>query len=191
MPCLAISSLRSYNTDDMYLTTHASVGILISQSIDRPLYVFLLSVLSHFLLDFIPHGDEHMGEWVRRRKKNAFYFAILDVGLLALMVTFLYSTSSLPQMALISAGIIGAVLPDLLSNVFPVIHHYTNWFFLVRYIHRTIDRLQFKHLWRLHDWFHTLSHNTTNRELTFTQGIAMQIAITVIAVVVAVQLYNQ
>lgn len=172
----------------MYLTPHASVGILISQTIDKPLPVFLLAALSHFLLDFIPHGDEDLGRWARVRPKNALLISVIDMGLLALMLILLYSTQSLPEMALISAGVLGAVVPDLLSNVFPIIHHYTNWLFVVRLIHGSLDKLQFKHLMRLHDWLHRLSHNTTNAHMTVKQGIIFQSALVIVAVAIALQL---
>ncbi len=172
----------------MYLTTHAAVGVLISQTVDRPLWVFVLSVLSHFVLDFIPHGDENIGHWVREKKKNALLIGIIDVGLLSLMLIFLYSTQSLPQMAPISAGVIGAVVPDLLSNIFPVIHHYTSWFFLVRLIHGAVNKMRVRHLVRLHDWFHRLTHNATNAHLTIKQGILLQTAIVIIAVTIALNL---
>lgn len=173
----------------MYLSTHAAVGVLVSQSVDRPLYVFLLSVLSHFVLDFIPHGDEDIGRWAREKPKNALLLGFADVGILSLMIVVLYATQSLPEMALISAGIIGAVVPDLLSNIFPIIHHYTSWFFVERFIHRALDRLQFGHLWRLHDWFHRLTHNTTKQHLTIKQGLVLQGAIFLIAVALAIGLY--
>lgn len=173
----------------MYLTPHASVGILISQTVDKPLPVFLLATLSHFVLDFIPHGDEDMGRWARERPKNAVLLSIIDVGLLGLMLVVLYTTQSLPQMALISAGVLGAVVPDLLSNVFPIIHHYTNWLFIVRLVHGSLDKLQFKHLVRLHDWFHRLAHNTTNAHMTVKQGIIFQSALVIVAVTIALQIH--
>ncbi|MFH1171945.1 MAG: hypothetical protein V1778_05430 [bacterium] len=173
----------------MYLTTHASVGVLISQTIDKPLPVLLLAVLSHFVLDFTPHGDEAVGDWVRKRPRNAFVMSGIDTGLLVIMLVILYSTQSLPQMALISAGVLGAVLPDLLSNVFPVLHQYTNWFFLVRLIHTGFDKLQFKQLVRIHDWFHRVTHNMTKAHLSIKQGIILQSIIVIVAVTVAIQIH--
>jgi hypothetical protein len=162
----------------MYLTTHATVGILVSQTVDRPVWVFLLSMLSHFILDFIPHGDETIGEWIRKRKRNAFLLGALDTGLLTVIVLILAQTQNLPEFAIMTAGILGAILPDLLSNIFPFIHEYTNWFFLERLIHRTLDKMQFRHLWRFHNWFHRITHNSTRLRLTIKQGLILQSIVT-------------
>ena len=44
----------------MFLTTHAAAGIAISHYVHNPWAVFALSFASHFVLDFIPHGDENL-----------------------------------------------------------------------------------------------------------------------------------
>lgn len=169
----------------MYLTTHAAVGILISQAVDRPLWVFLLSLLSHFVLDFIPHGDEDMGAWVRKKPVNAVLLALVDLGILTLLLGGLYASQNLPQMARISAGVIGAVLPDFISSIFPVIHHYANWLFAVRLLHRLQYRLGLIPLWRGHDWFHRLTHGTIRTKISFKRGLILQVVIVLGALAIA------
>jgi len=172
----------------MYLTTHATVGVLISQATDRPLWAFLFSLLLHFVLDFVPHGDESLGVWARKRVRNMMLIGFTDIGLLTLFLVYLYTTQDLPRVAIITAGVFGAVLPDLLSNIFPIIHHYTNWFFLVRFIHGILDKSRFRLLVRLHDWFHRVTHNTTNAHLSVKQGIVLQVFIVIITVTVIAQI---
>jgi len=165
----------------MYLTTHAAVGVLISQSVERPLWVFLFSFLSHFVLDFIPHGDEDVGTWIQKRPRNAFVVGLLDLGLLTMFLSILYATKDLPQMALISAGVIGAVLPDFLTNIFPLLHERMSWMAVVRLVYHTQRRLGLRTIWRGHDWFHRLSHTASHRRITIKQGLVMQIVILVVA----------
>ncbi|MBI4414925.1 MAG: hypothetical protein HY566_01660 [Candidatus Kerfeldbacteria bacterium] len=164
----------------MYLTTHAAVGILISQAVNRPIEAFVLSFVSHFVLDFVPHGDENVGGWVRKSPKNAFLIAMIDILLIFGFLFALYATQNLPVMARISAGIIGAVLPDFLSSVFPVIHYYTSWLVIVRIIHRMQYKLGLIPIWRGHDWIHKLTHRVIPSRVSFRTGLIYQ-AVLVIA----------
>ncbi len=177
-----------YYGEAMYLTTHAAVGVLISQSVKSPLWAFVLSFLSHFALDMIPHGDEDVGTWARKKPINALFIALIDVGLLTAMLGSLYAARDLPQMAIISAGVIGSVLPDFLSNIFPIIHHYTSWLFIVRLIHRLQYRLGLISIWRGHDWFHRLTHGTIRTHMRLRTGIMMQVAIVAVCLVVGLGL---
>lgn len=173
----------------MYLTTHAAVGILISQSVHTPLEAFGLSFASHFVLDMIPHGDENVETWAREKGKRAVFVAAIDVGMLSVFLASLYATHNLTKIALIQAGIIGAILPDLIAIVFPVIHHYTSWFFLVRLINKIQHWLQIHQLWRGHNWVHHLTHRVIHKHISLTKGIIMQLIIVVAALIAAAKLY--
>lgn len=179
----------------MYLTTHAAVGVLISQATSRPLWAFLFSLLSHLLLDFIPHGDDlgegekDMVKWVPKKLKLSVLIALIDLVLLIVMLVTLYATESLPRMDIISAGIIGAVLPDFISNVFPLLHYYTNWLAIVRLFHWLQRKFGMGRVWRLHNWFHRKSHNAIHWQLSIRQGIVLQSLIIVVVLIVAFR-YN-
>ena len=173
----------------MYLTTHAAVGVLISQSVSTPLAAFGLSFASHFVLDVIPHGDENVETWAREKGKRALLVATVDVGLLAAFVLSLYATNNLPKIAVTQAGIFGAVVPDLIAIVFPVIHQYTNWFFLVRATDRIQHWLQLHHLWHGHNALHHFTHRLIHKHISLRKGIAMQMIIVIMALVLAAQLY--
>lgn len=175
----------------MYLTTHAAVGVLIGQSVDRPLWAFLWSLLSHLILDFIPHGDD-MGDgekdtvkWVPKKLKLSVLVSLVDLSLLTAMLIILYASKSLPRTDIISAAIIGSVLPDIISNVFPVLHYYTSWLAVVRLARWVQRRPGVHHLWRTHDWFHRKSHYALHWKLTVKQGILLQSIITIAALVIA------
>ena len=42
----------------MTLTTHAAAGIVVAYWTGDPMLGFFAAILSHFILDMIPHGDE-------------------------------------------------------------------------------------------------------------------------------------
>lgn len=44
----------------MFLIVHTVASTAISQQTANPMLVFLFSFFSHFVLDFIPHGDEKL-----------------------------------------------------------------------------------------------------------------------------------
>lgn len=173
----------------MYLTTHAAVGILISQGVQSPLAAFGLSFASHFVLDVIPHGDENVETWAREKGKRALLVASIDVGLLSLFVISLYATNNLSKIAVTQAGIFGAVLPDLIAIVFPVLHQFTNWFFLVRATDKIQHWLQLHRLWRGHNMLHHFTHRIIHKHISLTKGIIMQTIIAVAALVLAAKLY--
>lgn len=173
----------------MYLTTHAAVGVLISQSLHDPLTAFGFSFASHFALDMIPHGDEHVEMWARKKGKYALLVGAVDVGLLFLFLASLYATHNLSQIALLQAGILGAILPDLIAIVFPVIHQYTNWFFLVRMLDKLQHWLQLHHLWRGHNWLHHVTHRVIHKHISLTKGLVLQCGIVITALVLAARLY--
>lgn len=173
----------------MYLTTHAAVGILISQSVQSPLAAFGLSFASHFVLDIIPHGDENVETWAREKGKRAVFVAAVDVGLLSVFLASLYATHNLTKIALIQAGIIGAILPDLIAIVFPVLHQYTSWFFLVRLINRLQHWVQLHQVWRGHNWFHHFTHRVIHKHISLTKGIIIQVVIVLASLILAAKLY--
>lgn len=171
----------------MYLTTHAAVGVLIAEAVKNPTEAFFLAFASHFVLDVIPHGDEHVEEWARKKSRYAMVVAFLDIGLLTAFLASLYATNNLPRMALISAGVIGSVLPDLLSIVFPVIHHYTSWFFLVRIFHWTQRKMGLPYVWRGHNWFHHWTHRRIHKHISLKWGIVLQVFIIAVSMVLAMR----
>lgn len=173
----------------MYLTTHAAVGVLMSQAVGRPLEAFALSFASHFVLDIIPHGDESVETWAREKGRRALFVAMADVGLLSAFVLSLYATHNITKIALLQAGVLGAILPDLIAIVLPVIHHYTNWFFLMRMVNKLQHWLQLHHLWRGHNWVHHWTHRIIHKHISLRKGLVMQMIIVIIALVLAARLY--
>lgn len=172
----------------MYLTTHAAVGVLIAEAVKNPTEAFFLAFASHFVLDVIPHGDEHVEEWARKKSRYALFVAVADLGLLIALLGSLYATNNLPRVALLSAGIIGSILPDFLSIVFPVIHQYTNWFFLVRLFHWAQRKIGLPYVWRSHNWFHHWTHRRIHKHISLKWGMVLQMCIIIVSLVLAMRI---
>ncbi|MFH0952489.1 MAG: hypothetical protein V1838_04935 [Patescibacteria group bacterium] len=173
----------------MFGTTHASVGIVISQHVDKPLNIFLLAILSHFILDFIPHGDErlyHDEEWKENKKyKRVTIITAIDLTLLITMTLILYSTNDLPRMALISAGIIGSTLPDLLNQVLPVFHEKLNWLFVVRWLHKFLKSFRLGTFLKAHNSLHGWLHRAAHFRVPAKVGLTLQAVITFVGLYLA------
>lgn len=108
----------------MFLTVHGTAGALLGTAIGNPIAAFVAGVLSHAVLDIIPHGDERLGESKTGKEKLRF---ILTLGLidsailLIVLVALLQPWQSWPSWSVL-AGIAGGVIPDgfqLLHQLFP------------------------------------------------------------------------
>lgn len=166
----------------MFLTTHAAAGILISQHVHNPYAVFGLSFASHFVLDFIPHGDEdlyHDHEWkVLKRYKRVVIINAMDLAGLLGLTLWAISRANLPNGHLLFIGILGSVLPDLLSYFFPIIHQRLNWLFIVRWLYSLTKPTGVRYLVRAQNWMHNLLHHEIiRRDVPFTIGFIVQLGL--------------
>ncbi len=145
----------------MFLTVHATAGALIGQQLNNPVLAFVLSFVSHFILDLLPHGDqdwidEYKGDQKAKVKKIISIVAIDIVILLALLISRFYYIASFAPSLSIAAGILGGILPDFLVGC-----------------HELSDRL-FKNFYR----FHFLVHDLIKVKPSTVQGIVFQAIIT-------------
>lgn len=178
----------------MFLTAHAAVGIVISQHVDKPLDIFLLGLASHFILDFIPHGDERLfkdDEWkVHKKYKRVVLFTLADFVLLGGIIVFLYGTADLPTSARLTAGILGSIFPDVVSHFLPFFHEKLNWLAAVRWLHTLLKGVQLGRFLKVHNKLHVFLHNLMKFRLSQNSGLAVQGVVTV-ASLIAVLLYYQ
>ncbi|PIS05122.1 MAG: hypothetical protein COT81_02755 [Candidatus Buchananbacteria bacterium CG10_big_fil_rev_8_21_14_0_10_42_9] len=145
----------------MFLTVHSVVGANLGKISPDPITAFILGFISHFLIDLIPHGDyEYFAphkfptRWKRIRKIMA--FAIVD-STLATIVVSLYMAWALPLNPWsIAAGVIGAIMPDLLMGIGEM----TDKKFLGRF-------------WKFHLKFHHFEVENKMR-LNMKQGLVVQ-----------------
>jgi len=100
----------------MYITAHATIGIIIGEHVGNPVLGFLLGVFSHFICDIIPHGDTQFDAWANRRFKNrrtvTYIIASLDYAAMLTMLFFLSSTLTITPAVV--ATTIGTIVPDIL-----------------------------------------------------------------------------
>lgn len=100
----------------MYLSVHGLAGALIGSQITNPFWAFLLSVISHFILDAIPHDITEIKDWRARGnfKKRFAVEALIDFSFLLFVLAILWQKEMLPINLSILAGITGAILPDFI-----------------------------------------------------------------------------
>lgn len=169
----------------MFLTTHAAAGVLISHYVKNPYAIFGLSFASHFVLDFIPHGDEdlyHDEEWqVLKKFRQPILINLLDlIGLLG-VILFAINHPGDTTSRLMMIGIVGSILPDFLSFLFPVLHQKLSWLFLVRWLYSLTKPTGLRYVVRGQDWIHNaLHHEIIRRDIPFAAGLIIQAGLVVL-----------
>ncbi|MBI5733432.1 MAG: hypothetical protein HY973_00615 [Candidatus Kerfeldbacteria bacterium] len=140
----------------MYLTVHSSAALVIAKFIPNPLVAFIAGLASHFVLDAIPHGDEHLMRehfptW--RNLRRPVGAAVID-GIVMLFLLLIYvATTPLISYTTLGLTIAGAVLPDLLQAIYIVFKpSWLKWFYS----------------------FHLKIHNFTGHKIHWTQGLLVQ-----------------
>ena len=89
------------------MTNHVLSGALIGAVVRRPAGAFALGVVSHFVLDAVPHW----GEWGGRRR---FLRVAVPDGLAGLTAVGVIAAMAPPERRLaVVAGMAGAALPDI------------------------------------------------------------------------------
>jgi hypothetical protein len=97
----------------MFLTVHTTAAIAIGAQITNPAGAFLAGLVSHYILDIIPHGDETRWPNVTNgqlAKLALFDHMVLVINLSALLVL----KPGFDLTAPMALAILGAVLPDYL-----------------------------------------------------------------------------
>lgn len=111
--------------------------------------VFTAAVLSHLLLDAVPHGDIGIGHWVdaspdRKTKITRLLSMSLADQMAALMVFLVFlrspAFSSVP-FPLLLAGTIGSMFPDYLTGIRDLLKHPPAW---LEKLHRLHERCHFR-----------------------------------------------
>lgn len=99
----------------MILLAHATTGAIIGLKIHNPILVIVISFVSHFILDRLPHWNYDVPKDLKNNKsKKKFFYMLPDIiptVLVYLVFVFAYPQSWL----IISIGVAFAILPDFLS----------------------------------------------------------------------------
>ncbi len=146
----------------MYITIHSAVGGAIGQFISDPFVAFLIGVVSHFILDIIPHGDEEVTKkvtWLKSARSKLFFVVGSDFTILFFFFIFWTLNSPVDQLLGMFAGIAGGIVPDALWGF----HELTDAPFLRWYRKK-----------------HSALHNIIKTKLTTKQGFMLQIPLLII-----------
>lgn len=152
----------------MFITIHAAAGALIGRQIANPALAFIIGLLSHFLLDIIPHGDKEMGkkffgvDLKFLKKEDEFkimaLYGSLDALVMSIFLIFLYRNFDFAKTDNVSWAIIGGILPDILAITYKV----TNF-----------PGLKWFHI--LHHKIHYMVTNRLKSDLPFKLALPLQI----------------
>ncbi|MBI4142298.1 hypothetical protein HY480_00305 [Candidatus Uhrbacteria bacterium] len=103
----------------MFLTVHGAVGALIGVSVSSPLTAFALGVLSHGVVDMIPHGDDALFERPTRAERLRLLLTAtaIDVLLLGTVLFVVFRPDLRTPPLAVLAGVFGGMLPDMLQGM--------------------------------------------------------------------------
>lgn len=143
-------SLSKLVVSPLFSPVHILAGMALAKAVPGgELPVFATAVLSHLLLDAIPHGDTGIGHWVhsspdRKTKLSRLLpMSVADqvialVVFLILLRSPLFSSVPLP---LLLAGAIGSILPDYITGFRDLCKKAPTW---LETLHRLHDRCHFR-----------------------------------------------
>ncbi|MFA6428242.1 MAG: hypothetical protein WCW02_01720 [Candidatus Buchananbacteria bacterium] len=149
----------------MLLTVHATAALAISQYVANPALAFIFGLGSHFLLDFIPHGDKDLNRWLadeKQRTAKLIYLTLIDVlvftnllGLITQQKSFHHPWSAL-------AAIFASLLPDFLVAV------------------ESLLDFKYQPFTKLNNYFHNLGKKYSDQVSLFW-GITIQLTFFILA----------
>ena len=97
----------------MFLLVHAAAGFFVSQNLTNPFYAFILGLVSHYLLDIIPHGDEELDS--KEFLKISFFHAIaIDIPTTCFFTFIIFNRLDFLFPQVVAWGILGSILPDVI-----------------------------------------------------------------------------
>ncbi|PIR94287.1 hypothetical protein COT97_02250 [Candidatus Falkowbacteria bacterium CG10_big_fil_rev_8_21_14_0_10_39_11] len=124
------------------MTVHGAAGAFIGERINSIPLTFIISFITHFLFDIIPHGDHDNVIAFKTEKKIKQVVGLIAVdavlGLMFLSLYFSQVKNTGANIYPIIAGIFGGVLPDLLVGLYQMNKKY---FFRFNFIHMRIHEL--------------------------------------------------
>ena len=146
----------------MFITPHTSVAIWISTRIGDPLWAFFFGVISHFILDIIPHGDDNIADHKKDKKEKLLYLmriAFADVFLASLLLYFFISNGPAVDYWVLFGAVLGAWLPDMAWITIEMFRLHTLYWYVV---------------------LHSKLHNFFNWQYSPVYGVPFQIFFTLL-----------
>lgn len=153
----------------MFITVHAATATIIGTQIANPILAFLAGLISHFVLDIIPHGDENLGKkflgfrFKTGEKEDLKVMALygsIDTFFMVIFLFFMFRTFNFISQDSVIWAIIGGILPDVLV----AFHKLTkirilNWFT------------------KFHSWNHRFIVTRIKADIPIKYGVFMQLIV--------------
>jgi len=146
----------------MILTTHALTGAVIGKNVENIWLVIILSLASHYILDFFRHG-----EYLNRKSKwSDFWKVSVDLITGGIMILALIELRNIPSSVQINMfwGAFFSMLPDFLTLLY--------WKFGVNFL---------KKLFNFHAWIHRYPPLAPEREWK-PRNVINDIIISIVAI---------
>ncbi|MBU3957395.1 hypothetical protein KKI19_03945 [Patescibacteria group bacterium] len=131
--------LAILNKRQMLSTTHSLVSAIIVSKIPSPAISFPLVIITHYLIDSIPHWDTGSGlSNGTKTRKQSFFHTLIDLTTAATVVLLLFQIGKSLSIRL-WLGVLLGISPDLVES--PAL--------FLNYRPSPIDKLE-----KFHDYFH-------------------------------------
>lgn len=105
----------------MRLVVHAAAGALVGQTTGNPWLGFVFGILSHIILDIIPHGDSHLYQKYKNKElsvKKAMAGTVLDSIAAIVFVVLIFNFGIYSAKLVTSMAILGAIIPDVMIGLY-------------------------------------------------------------------------
>jgi len=171
----------------MFATTHVLASVVISQHTPSPWWAFFISLLSHYLLDLVPHGDKPIDEWIKRGSyfKRAITVFFTDIILITIFFFTLSQKMAFPSAPIFAAAIIGGMLPDVLWVIYELYKRYFEQFRVFRY---PMVKSQLERILNHHRKIHNYIDSLVNKKIT-PSGLGVAIQILYLGLFIVLALY--
>ena len=142
----------------MFLVTHSAVALLATRWTNNPAIAFGVGLLSHFVMDALPHGDEGLVYAIRRdrRREIAWFTLVMIIDLLLLGLGFAWMVTHAGFRLAEAFAIAGACLPDFM------------WGF---------EKVIGRRVFGLFSVFHDRCHNVKKIVIPSWYGLPLQLAL--------------
>ncbi len=108
----------------MFLTVHATLGLIIGEQIGNIWLAYILGFISHFLLDLIPHGDKPViFNPANERMELTLKAGVIDAFVMTITLFLLWQNNLIDNPLLAFVGALGAISPDLIVGVSLFLSH--------------------------------------------------------------------
>ena len=130
----------------MFLAVHATVGALVGGAVVNPASAFAVNFFGHFLLDMIPHGDDHLYNEFKKgnSRKRAISYTGTDILVTIVVASFIIATGNHDSLPGVVAGIFGGLLPDIFVGLCEVLKPQKSW------LGRKLLGFEAFHMWNHH-----------------------------------------